>query len=433
MKTLKYFLLIFIIFFITPVYADKTKPEIYDDAYVPIPTLVQSEDLNVMCIYNDGMSITKGYDDIAKTVYATLKTYPVRNTKTLEENVSKQKLLGCSEGSCTNISGYKLAIANKLSYECPEVMYRWLVSEYIKDTGKQLVLYYYHETTLESGQTVEKRLESNRRWYLSGEYENRVLSIENGTKYQKIDLVAEQITYRNGITTKNSCTYAYKSKQGNNRYITLYGYSGRIYLDNDVYMTKINNFNINNSNLLDIVNNQTCDKKAPKVCVKLSEQKNNTNNEYEFTQQRHEVIKPSNDSSCSEGYVLYEFTNYDSDSVQNAESLQQICDRIPNTAIVLSKILSYIQIIVPALVIVYTGIDIGKIVLAGNVEEELPKRKKSIIIRLIVMVVFFFAPIIIQVIMGEIYGTDVGAVDCLYQNNVENENSKISIDNNEKN
>ena len=397
--------------------------------------LAQAEDLNVMCIYNDGISISKGYDDVANTVYASIKTFPVRNTKQLEVNVTKQKILGCSDANCLNISGYKINVADELSYKCPDLMYRWLVDEYddyLKE--KELVLYYYHNKWINSSLPVEKKLLENNKWYKPPSIENTILDIDGkNDKVQAIDLVSEQIEYRNGVTTNDSCTYAYKSKQGTNKYITVYGYSARLYLDNGEFMTTLNeDITINNTKLIDSVNSNTCKQNAPKICVKTSDQSLNSNNEYEFTQRRHEVANPTS-SGCAQGYVLYEFTNYGSNGGTTTESLQQICDKIPHTAEVLTKVLSYIQIIVPALVIVYSGIDIGKIVLAGNVEEELPKRRKSLIIRFIIMLAFFFIPVIIKVIMGNIYGVDVGAIDCLYPEDTQEDNMENDAGENEGN
>ena len=54
--------------------------------------------------------------------------------------------------------------------------------------------------------------------------------------------------------------------------------------------------------------------------------------------------------------------------------------------------------------------------LAGNIEEELPKRKKSIVIRLIVMIAFFFLPLIVQLIVSLAEGVNILDVSCLFNN-----------------
>jgi hypothetical protein len=74
------------------------------------------------------------------------------------------------------------------------------------------------------------------------------------------------------------------------------------------------------------------------------------------------------------------------------------------------------QVLVPALTIVLTGIEIGRIVVAGNLEEELPKRKKSIIVRGIIMVTFLFLPLITQLIINLAEGVEILNVSCLFNN-----------------
>lgn len=117
--------------------------------------------------------------------------------------------------------------------------------------------------------------------------------------------------------------------------------------------------------------------------------------------------------SCPSGYALYsEISWYD--AIGDNEESTSICDVIPNTVITLAKVISWLQIIVPILLIGLIGFDIAKIVISGNLEEELPKKKKQIIIRIIVAIVFFFLPVIVQIITSSAYGVDFGDVDCLW-------------------
>lgn len=95
-------------------------------------------------------------------------------------------------------------------------------------------------------------------------------------------------------------------------------------------------------------------------------------------------------------------------------SVLDVCDILGNKSIeVLQEIVRVLQVVVPAIVIVLIGIDITKMVLAGNLDEELPKKKKSIIIRLIVMLVFFFAPTIVRLIIKLINDTGIVQIDNL--------------------
>jgi len=113
-----------------------------------------------------------------------------------------------------------------------------------------------------------------------------------------------------------------------------------------------------------------------------------------------------------------------------AENDTDVCDLLGNNVIiVLLKILGWLQILVPVIVIVLTAIDIVKMVLAGNIEEELPKKRKLIIIRVIVMVVFFFIPLIARLISVSIYGENLN--ECIYSDGSNSGNNNI-VDNDNK-
>lgn len=97
-------------------------------------------------------------------------------------------------------------------------------------------------------------------------------------------------------------------------------------------------------------------------------------------------------------------------------SKDEVCKLLGNkTLTLLANIFKALQIIVPALVIIFIGIDISKMVLSGNLDEELPKKKKSIIIRLVVMVLFFFIPAIAGLIIKLLNDTgvvNIGDIEC---------------------
>jgi len=92
-----------------------------------------------------------------------------------------------------------------------------------------------------------------------------------------------------------------------------------------------------------------------------------------------------------------------------------VCELLPETAVVLADIISWARYIVPAFLIILTGIDISRIVVSGNIEEELPKRKKTIFIRLIVAAVFFFLPIIVQLLLSIVTEYDYGDISCIWK------------------
>ena len=101
----------------------------------------------------------------------------------------------------------------------------------------------------------------------------------------------------------------------------------------------------------------------------------------------------------------------------NASVGTSICDVIPETSLLISTFIYYLGIIVPIFLIIFTAIDITKMVISGNLDEELPKKKKLIITRFIVAVSFFFIPIIMDIFVSSKYGTDFGDISCLFNQN----------------
>ena len=89
----------------------------------------------------------------------------------------------------------------------------------------------------------------------------------------------------------------------------------------------------------------------------------------------------------------------------------ELCTKImPQTAKDLAKIIGWVQILVPILLIILSGLDIGRIVVAGNIDEELPKQKKKVIIRFVVAVSIFFLPLILKVLLNTVK-VDSGSTD----------------------
>ena len=115
------------------------------------------------------------------------------------------------------------------------------------------------------------------------------------------------------------------------------------------------------------------------------------------------------------------------DEILDSNSLDDsLCtERLKNTAPILKDLIKYSQFFLPLIVIIITSIDIGRVVLAGNIEEELPKRRKMIIHRLILVVVFFFLPLFVRIFINLIKDSGVGEgnglsdsieyIDCLFE------------------
>lgn len=140
-----------------------------------------------------------------------------------------------------------------------------------------------------------------------------------------------------------------------------------------------------------------------------------------FTSPRHSIVgKTTEKGTCPKGSIKYVRTT-EVCKIEVGDSVGSFCEKYPNTAFVIIDIIKIMQILVPALVIILTGVEIGRIVVAGNLEEELPKRKKNMIIRFIIMVTFFFLPVIVQLIISLAEGVPMYKVDCLFNDGKEKE------------
>lgn len=81
----------------------------------------------------------------------------------------------------------------------------------------------------------------------------------------------------------------------------------------------------------------------------------------------------------------------------------ELCTKImPQTSKDLAKIIGIVQLVVPVLLILLIGLDIGKLVIAGNLDEELPKQKTKIIVRFVSALVIFFLPLILQILLSTV-------------------------------
>ena len=75
----------------------------------------------------------------------------------------------------------------------------------------------------------------------------------------------------------------------------------------------------------------------------------------------------------------------------------------------------------PTLLIILCALDLGKIVMAGKLDDDLPKQRSKIIRRFIVAVAIFFLPLIVHLLINFIISANDGKVseqiqqiDCLF-------------------
>lgn len=132
---------------------------------------------------------------------------------------------------------------------------------------------------------------------------------------------------------------------------------------------------------------------------------------------RYKYSKTGPTSAFDRKYVLFNVGDAEGDAPDDG-----LCDVImPETSKVLKRVIKIAQILVPVFLIVFTGIEIGRIVMSGNIEDDLPKMKKRIITRMVVAAIFFFLPLLTIVVLdqlrnsGAVEAEDIKDIRCLFE------------------
>ncbi len=213
------------------------------------------------------------------------------------------------------------------------------------------------------------------------------------------DLVSEKIDIASGAGTPEE--YYYKSepdlKGGNTRYLTIHKYNNALVLEGPDATTLIDQGSSLDETIY--VNDP-----SPK-----------------YTQ-------------SSSGYVVsYDAVRYQlgsgtkytrtlTDESGGGDNRNDLCTSImPQTSLVLKRIINIIQLLAPTLLIILCALDLGKIVMAGKLDDDLPKQRSKIIRRFIVAVAIFFLPLIVHLLINFIISANDGKVseqiqqiDCLF-------------------
>ncbi len=270
-----------------------------------------------------------------------------------------------------------------------------------------------------------------RQWWCLSDYDNNseecAKAVNNQANY---NLISERYILNNAPQTA-TLYYLLPKEQasGVNSYIKIYLYSNVILLEKNDRVTILDGEiaeAFKNVNVYVKNNGETVvtglDPKYENIYINSPEPVAVTNSastiSYKFNSgQTRYSFSTSQDSTHSEHYILTDKVPDNGDMVDNS-----LCDdNLKNTAPIVRKIIGILQILMPALVIVLTSLEIGKIVINGNIDEELPKRRKNIIARLIVVAVFLFLPLLTRVFVNVIKSTGAKNVEfikdigCLFE------------------
>ncbi|MBQ7136409.1 MAG: hypothetical protein IJO43_00330 [Bacilli bacterium] len=416
----------------------------------------------LQCIYGNGVQVNMKYDRTinSKTdldhISITLADYPTNSTVIYGDEITNPGLFDCDGGCVPQMQ--KENFNDLKTLRCPSNIKLWNAviyerqadsSEWISKTkGVYAFRYTYSFLASDFGSSFNsyvtdyyKGTDGNGRfdgfgynlwwkWYSNLNKMTHLTPInatnivDKGNAYNKgynwiaIPLVAERLYIVEDIGD-DSYSPAFRVYRGDankdgkeddaqavgaNKYAQLYkGDGGSYYLHLGDAITSLS------SDEAELFNNEY-------ICLKesiASENASRGDGSQSFSSSRHIVESSSAKANCDEGFTKYVRTTKIC-KPQVTPSAGSFCDKYPNVAFVLIDIIQVLQVLIPALVIVLTGIEIGRIVVAGNIEEELPKRKQSMIIRGIVMVSFFFLPYITQLIISLAEGVSILEVNCLF-------------------
>lgn len=397
---------------------------------------LKAGDIEMECIYDNGALITASYSDGAYMLsYSEFKlankvTPPYTNAinaffkeqEFAKEILQKAKcptsigLSGVLQSDGKNSAGFQVVYRVSDAAKMPE--------SFLKDKhipGFSATSYSFIDFNIDEGTILSNRVSL---WGGTGGKKNAV-----GFSFR---LVSERIYFNNDVEPKRKWAFKTEGQQAAStpKYIKISEYMTES--NNRVKFAEKDNFITNIAISLQDYNEEY----IQFICFSPSVKSiKNDRNEmaYFYNQSQHmgshllRVQKEylgnygsqfgcTSSSGYSSGYSLYKETSFE-DYDANVTTSTSICEVMPETALLISTVIYYLGILVPVLLIVLTAIDITKLVISGNLDEELPKRKKILITRFIIAICFFFIPIFIEIFVSSSYGMDFGDISCLYSEN----------------
>lgn len=380
------------------------------------------KDITLECIYSDGGLYTSAFSGIDEET--SQETYMVNRTAYNLVGVNSNS---ANKGSASHVVN-NMFVDNKCQEELYTMTANLTVSE--NDEGENEVeINDDEETTFYKFgapllNTDAFKIDNN--WYLYGKYSSWLefvgIDISSTLDY---NLVSERYILGSDVPEPNATIY-YKqeAKQvaGKASFVSIMVYDNAILMKKNDRVTRLNG---DYSIYQGITKNDddVLSKEVPeKIYINNPEPEavsnSSANVAYKFlANQKVFSVSKTKDSVHVQEYLLTDEVPDDDGDRSSA-----LCDEIlVNTSPYLKTAIKAMQVLVPLFLVVLTAFDIGKIVLTGNIEEELPKRKKIIIVRFVVAIVFFFLPSFISLFTTWLI--DSGAknvdsieyIDCLFK------------------
>ena len=409
---------------------------------------INAKNAEIECVYANGVVIGMNYDPVSGLNNAYVKDYPLSTTIEVDfQTISdfsiydvEEAVTELSDLTCPPNVSYWIAWQVGTSGEAEEGnrAYRGVYAFHYLDQSEQQYIttlltqttksgWWIFSSTTQTAGTIDVRFKN------PNACKNNTANCQEARPEAIIPLVGERI-YLAGDIGDDAYSHTFKTYNAEgNEAVANPRYVQFLVTDSGQYLAQVGQTltgvdGVDDKFRNNILNNYSMD---VYICVKeslLSQDASRGDSSYKFDSIRHKVQASSKDGTCPTGYVKYKRTT-EVCKIDVESSAGSFCDKYSNTARELINIIKILQFLVPILVIVFTSIEIARIVIAGNIEEELPKRKKSIIIRFIVMIAFFFLPLMTQIVISLVEGVSILDVSCLFEDPTSSSNQELSNEN----
>ena len=241
----------------------------------------------------------------------------------------------------------------------------------------------------------------------------------------KYSLVSERYDLKSDAPEPNATVYyVQKAEQvaGQNKYVAIMIYDNVILMQKDDRITRLEGeFSLYQGVTRN--DDDTLSKEVPEeIYINSPEPQASTSTSSTVSYRFLDNQKTFSVSKTKDSTHVNKYTLTDDINKSDLEKSNALCDEIlVNTSPYLKQVIKAIQLLVPIFLIILTALDIGKIVLTGNIDEELPKRKKIILIRFVVAIVFFFLPLFINMMTdwlidsGAKNADSIEYINCLFE------------------
>lgn len=366
---------------------------------------INNADYELVCRYADGVILTITRDD----VYIQNASLSVDSSSS---NGIKMHLRSDQKNSSRDANGgitYRHH-ALTLNSRCPSNLYAYEMPQKYENGGDDevddSVSTLYYST---SNNAVEDFGTHDNVWYKVWFTDDD--EVNNATRKTSLDtyLISEEV---NLTTTKSTTVCDYKIEETGS-VLTVYMYSNVTILENNGYLTTLSDVWTDCKKPADAdsikyvyVNDPVGQSVAGGVGTRYNAVRY-------YVADKASTCKNNNDGNKC---IKYQYLGTRNGTPGNGTD-NTLCKVLGNKTVKeLQNIIDIMQILVPVLMIALTGFDIGKLVLSGNLDEELPKKKTIIIVRFCLVVFFFFLPLITNLIIDGLMDAGVVGVveiDCV--------------------